>query len=290
MNMYEEFLSKTKNELVGIAQELLAQPMPEITEELFALFETCGNRVKYEAVYFGRRKFLTVFGCLALWMKEEGEDAFAPLTKKVVCAKLEDVLSEVCGEECWALPAHVNRSADANWRNTVDLFASETAGTLVFLGTSLTEELSAEIREKCLTEAEKRVVAPFFASQVPFAHWEVCEHNWNAVCVGNIGSAAIRLYRNEPQKLDTYIDRVCKDLTYFIDGYAEDGTCMEGLGYYAYGMSYFVQFANDLYAYSDGNRDLLGGDWHTFRAGEADKRARIASWWAKCFFAGSTLR
>lgn len=285
MNMYEEFLLKTKKELIGIALQLLNKPMPEITEELFALFETTGNRVKYEAVYFGRRKFLTVFGCLALWMKEDGEELFAPLEKAVVYGKLEEILREIYGEECWALPAHVNRKTDANWRNTVDLFASETAGALVELACKLETELSPMCTGMCKVEALKRVVEPFFAVEPPFAHWERCEHNWNAVCVGNIGSAAIYLYQNQPNLLKEYISRVCDDLTYYVEGFAEDGTCMEGLGYYAYGMGYFVNFANQIYEYSKGAIDLLKGSWGKFCTGEEDKRSRMAQWWSKCYFA-----
>jgi len=295
----KDFLLQIKKDLIEAAMEMKEKDLPEVTEELFSLFEKTGNRVKFEAVYFRRRKYLTVFGVLALWMKKVSEnqgdtkevervlqEEFAPLTKKEVIARLEEALVATCDEECWALPAHVDRAKDANWRNTVDLFASETAGTLTELATTLVEELSSEIRERCLAEVKRRVVEPFFASEVPFAHWEVCDHNWNSVCVGNIGSAAIRLYGDEPEKLSGYMDRVCEDLTHFIDGYAEDGTCMEGLGYYAYGMSYFVNFANDLYHYSNGERDLLRGKWHVFNADEADKRSAIAAWWAKCFFVG----
>ena len=282
--MYEEFLTKTKKELSDTALELLDKPLPEITEELFALFETTGNRVKYETMYFGRRKFLTVFGCLALWMKEEGEETFAPLTRVDVEGKLEEVLLEICSEECWALPAHVNRAKDPNWRNTIDLFASETAGTLAELASKLESELSPLCIEKCKNEALKRVVEPFFAAQPPFAHWERCEHNWNAVCVGNIGSAAIYLYKYSPVLLKKYILRVCQDLTYYVGGFAEDGTCMEGLSYYAYGMGYFVNFANQIYEYTKGATDLLKGRWGAFAAGEVDKRDRMAVWWSKCYF------
>lgn len=285
MNIYNEFLKRAKNELIEIAQELLDKPLPEITEALFALFETTGNRVKYEAVYFDRRKFLTVFGCLALWMKEEGEAGFASLTKNDIYRKLEEILFEVCSEECWALPAHVNRAKDANWRNTVDLFASETAGTLAELAVKLEVELSPICIQMCKSEALKRVVEPFFGGEAPFAHWERCEHNWNAVCVGNIGSAAIYLYRDKPDILEKYIARVCDDLVYYVDGFAEDGTCMEGLGYYAYGMCYFVNYANQLYEYTKGAQDLLKGNWGSFCAGEEDKRCRMAQWWSKCYFA-----
>lgn len=285
MNMYNQFLEKIKKELVDTALELMDKPLPLLTEELFALFEACGNRVRYENVYFGRRKFLTVYGCLALWMKEEGEEAFEMLTGECVYRKLEYILQEICAEECWALPAHVNRAKDSNWRCTVDLFAAETAGTLAELSFKLEGALSPVCIRMCQEEALKRVVEPFFAVEPPFAHWERCEHNWNAVCVGNIGSAAIYLYQDKRELLEKYLARVCEDLLSYVDGFAEDGSCMEGLGYYSYGMGYFVNFAKQVYEYTLGAVDLLKGNWGRFRTGVQDKRAAMATWWSKCYFA-----
>ena len=117
--MVTSFHEKYKRQVMTLAEEMRNQPLPELTEELFALFERTGNRIKYEEVYFGRRKFLAVFGMAAI-MDNRAEDI----------KKLEEVLESVCNEECWALPAHVNRRDDKNWKTTVDLFASETAQTL----------------------------------------------------------------------------------------------------------------------------------------------------------------
>lgn len=68
-----------------------------MTEEMFLLYEKTGNRLIYENEYFKRREFLVVFGLLVYWYKRP-EDI----------EKLEEVLLEVCGEETWALPAHVD--------------------------------------------------------------------------------------------------------------------------------------------------------------------------------------
>ncbi|MFQ9546993.1 MAG: hypothetical protein ACLRZ6_03275 [Lachnospiraceae bacterium] len=54
--------------------------------------------MRYEAVYFGRRKFLSVLGL-----------AECDLAWKRRYSKLEEVIREICAEECWALPAHVRR-------------------------------------------------------------------------------------------------------------------------------------------------------------------------------------
>ena len=165
-------------------EELRKLAMPEVTEELFALFETTGNRLKYEEVYFTHRKFLAVFGMAAyVWKRKED------------VAKLTEVLEEICGEECWALPAHVNRAKEKDWRITVDLFASETAQALAeflgFVNESLPEEykLPTELCAKVESEIERRVLTPFFSSEPNYGCWECADHNWNAVCAGSIGSA-----------------------------------------------------------------------------------------------------
>ena len=70
-------------------EELMDKPMPAADEELFALYETTGNRLKYESVYFARRKMLAVYGCLSLM---EGKPEYLK--------KLEEVLDGICEEEC----------------------------------------------------------------------------------------------------------------------------------------------------------------------------------------------
>ena len=62
----EEFLESYLAQLRKEATGLISQPMPELTESLFALFETNGNRLVYESVYFARRKFLTILGLQAI--------------------------------------------------------------------------------------------------------------------------------------------------------------------------------------------------------------------------------
>lgn len=115
---------------------LRGRSMPELTEELFALYEETGNRLIYENEYFERRRFLTVFGLLSIWY-ERDEDL----------RKLEEVIREICLEETWALPAHVNRR-EKDWQRTVDLFASETGQTLAQILSELSGKLDGELVEQ----------------------------------------------------------------------------------------------------------------------------------------------
>ncbi len=356
---YADYCSSIREE----ADTLRGEKMPPITEELFAIYENTGNRLTYEGVYFLRRKYLAVFGLKGILDGEERD-----------IRKLEAVIQDICGEECWALPAHVNRKADENWRIYIDLFASETAQTLAEITCLLRERLSTGILETVRREVTRRVLIPFAESRAPYSHWEYGESNWCAVCGGSIGSAALYLMGEESgaaylkkgmeakfeaaypkgtedesgaaylkgteaesgaaylkgtedesgaaylegmedeseaaylkgteaesgeaclkgTELETkhpvsetqavlrrILDRVCYSLEhYYLKSFAEDGTCLEGLGYFTYGMTYFAGFAQQLYEFTKGKRDLFRNE----------KLAKIAAFQAKCYFpSGKTV-
>ncbi|MCD8074986.1 MAG: heparinase II/III-family protein [Lachnospiraceae bacterium] len=244
-------------------------PMPELNEQLFSLFETTGNRLLYENVYFQRRKYLSVYGCLTI-LRENPDDA----------AKLEEVIRGICEEECWALPAHVDRVKNPAWRRTVDLFAAETGQALAEILALAGDRLNPEIRELVRENVLDRVLLPFLESEAPYSFWERGENNWNAVCAGSIGCAAIYLLSGEPELLENLIGRIVDSLHYYIDGFADDGACLEGLGYFSYGFYYYVGFAELLCRYTKGKIDLLN----------QEKVCRIALFQQKCYFpSGRTL-
>lgn len=269
------FHESYKEQVELLANQMREEAMPKLTEELFALFETTGNRLKYEEVYFRRRKFLAVYG-MAAYIFKRREDV----------QKLEAVLSDICEEECWALPAHVNRKADSNWRYVVDLFSSETAQTLAEIVTLVNGALPAQNRlpetlcERVRAEIRKRVLKPFFQTKW-YGGWECSDHNWNAVCAGSIGSACIYLMeKNEKEQLNLYLERLCHSLTFYLGGFREDGACMEGIGYFTYGMTYFIGFAEQLLRYSNGTINLFANE----------KLRKIAEFQQKTYFSsGQTV-
>lgn len=262
----ENFSEKFWRDIEQAGEVLRTKPMPKLTQEDFFLFEKTGNRLVYEKEYFGRRKYLTVFGILA----EFGE-------KKEDIQKLEEVMLSVCEEKFWALPAHVNFKALDE--KTIDLFAAETAQTLAELLFLFEPVLAQSTVERVEKEIINRVLAPFCNSNVPYSWWETDRCNWAAVCAGSIGMTAIYMdwiHRNcrkapstfdemkEPKRqrqeyLSTLLkqlpenwkkdclERVCNALKCYLAGMEEDGACTEGLGYYSYGMSYYTGFAELYY-------------------------------------------
>lgn len=264
------FHEQYKNQIKNLADQMRSESMPPLTEELFALFESTGNRLKYEEVYFARRKFLAVFG-IATYIFGRQEDV----------KKLEEVLEEICAEECWALPAHVNRGENPEWQKTIDLFAAETAQALAEIVALVGKETSAAIfglsKEVCgraRLEIERRVLVPFENAR---QGWECSDHNWNAVCCGSIGSVAMYLLAGKEEKrLEALLQRICHSLTFYLRGFREDGACMEGIGYFTYGMTYFVGFAEQLLQHSKGKVNLL----------EDEKVQKIAEFQQKMYFSG----
>lgn len=266
----QEFLGRYVSDVRSCGEEMEGQSMPVLTEELFSLFEKNGNRLQYEDAYFTRRKFLTVYGLLAVIEQDRGE--IRPATVR----KLEETLREICREECWALPAHVTRKDNPDWRITVDLFASETAETLAEILYRVGEVLSADVKALVRENVERRVFAPYYNSPVPYGNWEHCRHNWNAVCAGSIGCASIYLMQDTPKRLQKCLERICAALPHFLEGYAQDGTCMEGLSYFSYGMTYYMGFAEAAHRYSGGRINLLS----------EPKCEDMAAFQQKCYFDG----
>lgn len=251
------------------AAEMMDQPMPVAGEELFALYEKTGNRLIYEEVYFTRRKMLAVFGCLSIL---EGKPEYLH--------KLEEVLDGICEEECWALPAHVERDSDPDWRIRVDLFASETAQALAEIISLVGDRLPESLRKKVRDNVFRRILEPFMNSRPPYNFWEGGDNNWNAVCCGSIGCAALSLMQEEPERLQPLLERLERSLRSYIGGFSDDGACMEGLSYFVYGMTYYTGFADMLYRYTEGKTDLM----------DQEKCRQIALFQQKCFFpSGRTL-
>lgn len=219
-----------RREITEEGERLRGQELPELTPELFALYETTGNRLIYENRYFERRKQLTVFGLLALWHGREKD-----------LRELERILEGICGEETWALPAHVDRSEE-RWRVTVDLFACETGQTLAQLVTQLSGKLDDGLCQRVRLLVKERLLDSFLSVPQGQWRWESFRNNWVAVCAGCLGCMALDLLPETDEQRALILERVERLMPEYLAGMKEDGTCPEGLGYFTYGMVYYTGF------------------------------------------------
>ncbi len=264
-NYLDEYEKELVREGKRLEEELKSEGIPSLTVELFSQFERTGNRIEYENVYFKRRKYFSVYAILSTLYKKSSDINL-----------LEEVIMSICDEECWALPAHVSRT-DENWMYTIDLFAAETAFSLAEIICLLSNELSENVKERAKHEVFKRVLIPFMKGGKPYAWWENSQMNWCAVCCGCIGSAAIWLMQDDKKRLDELVERISASIMNYVDGFGDDGVCLEGLGYYTYGMSFFMIYADLVYKYSKGHIDLL----------EGQKLEKMALFQQNCFLPGN---
>ena len=244
-NGFADFLKDYREQLIKTGKELDQKKLPQLTEELFSEYARTGKRLNYENAYFTRRKFFTVYAMLSVLYGNKDD-----------ISRLETVIDAICTEECWALPAHVDTS-EKDWRETVDLFAAETAFSLAEIISLLKDKLSAPVRGKARREVFRRVLDPFIQSKYPYAWWETAAMNWCAVCCGSIGAAAIWLMEKGSRELDGLLRRINRSIMNYLDGFSDDGACLEGLGYYTYGMSFFTAYADLLYQYSGRKSNLF---------------------------------
>ncbi|MCX4515400.1 heparinase II/III-family protein [Streptomyces sp. NBC_01619] len=201
----------------------------------FHSFEADGDRVPYERVYFGRRGRLNALAAGA-WL--DGEPAGL--------AALADMVWSVCEEYTWAVPAHsyLVTSTDRPMEQCVDLFAAETAHTVAEIVTLLGGRLPSAVTDRARAEVRRRVLTPLFGSDQPWS-WETTANNWSAVCAGAAGMAALALV-DDPDELTAAIERCLRVMDVYLSGLGADGSCVEGVNYWAYGFGYFTYFAEAL--------------------------------------------
>lgn len=254
-----------KQDLQEIRQEgerLLSAPNPELTYSLFMLYEQQGSRLEYERVYFERRRRLNTFALLALLEPD----------RQTYKAALYDMISSICQEMTWCLPAHVHVE---RLEGSIDLFSAETGFTLSELLCLFESDLPSVIRNQVLHALSERLFKPFLTHA---HHWETAHHNWSAVCGGAIGAAAL-LQLNDTELLASVLLKTERCVHFYLKGFGSDGACLEGLGYWNYGFGYFIYYNDLLRQRSHGEMDWL----------RHDKVRCIAQFQQKAFLGGNKV-
>ncbi len=248
-------------------------PIPVLPYSSFKLFYETGNRTKFEGDpvtgYFPRRGRMAAFA-LTSWLYGKEEDIH----------ELEDVLWAVCDEYTWSLPAHLKRGEGENafidklepGDYMVDLFASETADALSEIVFLVGDKLAPIVKKRIAYLVEERVFRQVITDTYG---WMSTKGNWAAVCAGSVGMAAIRAIDDDAH-LAEVLERILPAFDTFLQSFSADGACLEGIGYWDYGFSYFVSFADLLLQRTKGELDLF----------EEPIVAKIAAFQQKCFFKG----
>ena len=236
--VYNEYISMIKERYV----KEVAKPVYATNYSEFMEFFESGDRFVYENNYFSRRARLTLAVILYLYYEE---DKYL----KEIC----NMVWILCGEITWCLPAHLNKERDRifhNYRRQIDLFAAETGSTLAEIYNILYDKLPVGIKEAIKYEVDDRIFKGFENQNY---WWERKTNNWSAVCAGNVGLAYMYL---APERFEKVKPRLLSAMEYFLSSYGEDGCCVEGVGYWSYGFSNYIYFADALYRFSAGKEDI----------------------------------
>lgn len=259
-------LVKWREGMCALGEQLRAQQIAPIPFSVFRRFETDGDRSEYESSsspigYFTRRKRLMTFALLS-WLYQKPEDI----------AALEDIIWAICDEYTWALPAHLwgtGLSKVQTDAQIIDLFAAETGEAFAEILSLVEPLLHPIVAMRMRRELRVRI----FERYEEDYSWKKWINNWAAVCAGSCGMAAI--YEMEDDRaLAHLLADVLASMECFLSGYPEDGTCLEGVGYWEYGFGYFTCFADALLRRTEGRIDLFADE----------KVHKIAVFKNKCIF------
>ena len=227
------------------AECFLEKPFLSLSFQKYRLFEETGNRRKFEDDYFAHRDMLESFALMA-WIYDDETYLHA----------LEDAIWMLCDEYSWAIPAHMLGNSLTIYQEedqVIDLMAAETGESFAEILSILGDKLHPAV----VLRMKKRLEERIFGRLNQKFHWmdkKIC--NWAAVCSGSVGMSAM-LEIQDTERLADILMICLGSMDRFIGGYAEDGVCTEGIGYWGYGFGYFMAFADMLKRRTGGVLDLF---------------------------------
>ncbi|NQT86151.1 heparinase II/III family protein [bacterium] len=217
----------------------IAKPILVIKRSDYRRYRRTGDRRVGESVYHARRDE-TITAALALWLGHPAADV----------DYLQDLLWAWCETTTWIWAAHEGRHVDLASSAFARLFAEILCMHDVVLEDEVKERMGRAIEEKALDPVGDWRRPDF---------WHTIPMNWNHVCNANMITVA--LYRiRDPKLLANYIHPLIQRLDYALHGFASDGGCLEGPGYWNYGFGHYVHAATVLHHRTGGALDLMAGE------------------------------
>ena len=233
--------------IIRQAEKLMAEPIPELPDDLYLDFSRTGNRSRYQSVA-GRRHARVPQLVLAECIENRGR--FLPA--------IEEAIRAICEQKAWTLPAH-----DRNLRNfkgteiDVDLWTAHVSWTLATADDWLGERLEPDVRKLMRSELQRRTFGPYegYVKQgKPRMWWPTCTSNWNAVCSAGVTGAALAVIES-PQRRAWFVACAEKSVPYFLKGFTPDGYCSEGVSYWNYGFGHYMMMAETVHQATGGKLD-----------------------------------
>ena len=109
------------------------------------------------------------------------------------------------------------------------------------------------------SEVRRRVIDPYLDHGQRF-WWNNGGNNWTGVCAGSVGQTLLILEPDPSGRPRASPWSSISSIASSTKAFEEDGASTEGIGYWNYGLSHFVIFAEMLRARTGGAIDLLAGE------------------------------
>ena len=221
------------------AETLIASPLPAWNEEQYQLYSKSGDRKVGETMM---RAHDGQLGPLVLAECVEWKGRFLP--------RIAEELDAIAAQPSWVEPAHRVYAVDLNASG----LGHEVAEALYLLG----DRLPADVRDRSLTGLQHNVFAPMrksFSGAHPDS-WLHVHSNWNSVCLdGTVGAALAILPGRDDRAL--FVAAAEHFSPSYLFSFKDSGYDEEGIGYWVYGFSNYVELREELWLSTDGKLDLF---------------------------------
>jgi Heparinase II/III-like protein len=240
--------SETRATLLADGEKYLGFHWPEMPATVFLEYARMGNRSDYENIRNRR------MGALQALVYAECVEAKGRFTDDIV-----NGLWATCEESFWGVPAHLYiQKADLGLPDPhdpiVDLFAAQTAALVasaVYLLGDTLDKVNPLVRERCIFEAERRILQPCLAQNFMWMGlpggkprhdlpWLVdpkngevqAVNNWDAWICWNWLTTILFLDHDAARRAKG-VQKAMLCMDKFINTYPDDGGCEEGPGYWS---------------------------------------------------------
>ncbi len=248
----------TLKDAIAQAEQMIAAPLPAFDADAYLAFSKTGDRQPMERNLHSREGQLAP---LVLAECAEYQGRYLP--------RIAEVLDSLAAMPSWTLSAHDAQLL--NFHGTkyyVDLNAADMSDSMAEAMYLLGDKIPAATRTHVTAEMEKHVFGPmrdsYLSGNVSADNhnghwWLVANMNWNAVCLkGTTGAALAMLPKVEDRAL--FVAGAEHFIEHYDKGFAEDGYDTEGLSYWNYGFSHFIELRQNLFRATGGKIDLLAGE------------------------------
>ena len=232
------------------ARKILKNPIPECPDELYLEFTRTGNRTHYQKPYYARTsnlQKLIVAECV------ENAGNFLP--------KIAEYLDTIAAERSWSMPAHDRSLSSFNGTKlTIDLGSAHRSTVVAYALALFRGKLPDATAARARAELDRRVFNVYLTKaakpETSGDGWFFGHNNWNPVCHASVLMAALAVIEDRTERAK-FIEGEERGIPYYLDGFAEDGYCTEGVGYWNYGFEHHLYGALAVRRATGGKVDFL---------------------------------